>query len=95
MAVSYEGKSRKSQCQKKTPQSQRGSSFLAGLLVNDGSPASQRFPEVSSRLMLNHFAVELVLLVLGLLLLPLGVLGVSLCTCLVTLFHHFIAPGAI
>ena len=45
--------------------------------------------------MLNHFAVELVLLVLGLLLLPLGVLGVSLCTCLVTLFHHFIAPGAI
>ena len=81
--------------QQKNPASPAGLFVLAGLLVNDGSPASQRFPEVSSRLMLNHFAVELVLLVLGLLLLPLGVLGVSLCTCLVTLFHHFIAPGAI
>ena len=38
-------------------------------------------------------AVELVLLVLGLVLLPLLVLGVSLRTCLVTLSQHFIAPG--
>ena len=81
--------------QKKNTALAAGLFVLAGLLVNDGSPASQRLAEVSSRLMLNHFAVELVLLVLGLLLLPLGVLGVSLCTCLVTLFHHFIAPGAI
>ena len=34
------------------------------------------------------------LLVLGLVLLPLLVLGVSLRTCLVTLSQHFIAPGA-
>ena len=33
------------------------------------------------------------LLVLGLVLLPLLVLGVSLRTCLVTLSQHFIAPG--
>ena len=39
-------------------------------------------------------AVELVLLVLGRVLLPLLVLGVSLRTCLVTLSQHFIAPGA-
>ena len=38
-------------------------------------------------------AVELVLLVLGRVLLPLLVLGVSLRTCLVTLSQHFIAPG--
>jgi len=37
----------------------------------------------------ERLAVELVLLVLG----PLLVLGVSLRTCLVTLFQHFIAPG--
>jgi hypothetical protein len=35
-----------------------------------------------------------VLLVLGLVLLPELVLGVSLRTCLVTLSQHFIAPGA-
>ena len=40
-------------------------------------------------------AVELVLLlVLGLVLLPLLVLGVSLRTCLLTLSQHFTAPGA-
>jgi hypothetical protein len=65
MAASYEGKSRKSQCQKKNPAVAAGLFVLAGLLVNDASPASQRLAEVSSRLMLNHFAVELVLLVLS------------------------------
>ena len=64
MAASYEGKSRKSQCQKKNPAVAAGLFVLAGLLVNDASPASQRLAEVSSRLMLNHFAIELVLLVL-------------------------------
>src|SRR5436190_17348375 len=50
--------------QKKNTALAAGLFVLAGLLVNDGSPASQRLAEVSSRLMLNHFAVELVLLVL-------------------------------
>src|SRR5438067_8857197 len=47
MAASYEGKSRKSQCQKKNPAVAAGLFVLAGLLVNDASPASQRLAEVS------------------------------------------------
>ena len=91
MAASYEGKSRKSQCQKKNPAVAAGLFVLAGLLVRQsGKPAaSGGFVALDA----ESLAVELVLLVLGLVLLPPLVLGISLRTCLVTLFQHFIAPG--
>ena len=73
--------------EERSPAVASGALPLSGLLRRQsGKPAaSGGFVALD----VEPLAVELVLLVLG----PLLVLGVSLRTCLVTLFQHFIAPG--